>query len=100
MLSVSSKHVFAGPEQAGLPNEPIDDRLLRGIAEIERASGVGETMLRGAGLSVLADRDEALAETVIVEPPSMSAEVLEMQVKAVIEQLEKLRSAASLKLAA
>ena len=43
-------------------------------AEIERASGVGETMLRGAGLSVLADRDEALAETVIVEPPSMSAE--------------------------
>jgi hypothetical protein len=100
MLSVSSKRVFAGPEQAGLPNEPIDDRLLRGIAEIERASGVGETMLRGAGLSVLADRDEALAETVIVEPPSMSAEVLEMQVKAVIEQLEKLRSAASLKLAA
>ena len=94
MLSVSSKHVFAGPDQAGLPNEPIDDRLLRGIAEIERASGVGETMLRGAGLSILADRDEALAETVIVEPPSMSAEALEMHIKAVIEQLGKLRSAA------
>jgi intracellular multiplication protein IcmO len=100
MLSVSSKHVFAGPEQAGLPNEPIDDRLLRGIAEIERASGVGETMLRGAGLSILADRDEALAETVIVEPPSMSAEILEMHIEAVIEQLGKLRSAANLKHAA
>jgi intracellular multiplication protein IcmO len=52
MLSVSGKHVFCGPEQVGLPNEPIDDRLLRRIAEIERASGVGETMLRGAGLSI------------------------------------------------
>ena len=100
MLSVSSKHVFAGPEQAGLPNEPVDDRLLRGIAEIERASGVGETMLRGAGLSILADRDDALAETVIVEPPSMSAEALEMHIKAIIEQLVKLQSAANLKRAA
>jgi intracellular multiplication protein IcmO len=100
MLSVSSKHVFAGPEQAGLPNEPVDDRLLRGIAEIERASGVGETMLRGAGLSILADRDDALAETVIVEPPSMSAEALEMHIKAIIEQLVKLQSTANLKRAA
>ena len=100
MLSVSSKRVFAGPEQAGLPNEPIDDRLLRGIAEIERASGVGETMLRGAGLSILADRDDALAETVIVEPPSMSAEVLEMHIKAIIQRLGKLQSAANLKRAA
>jgi hypothetical protein len=100
MLSVSSKHVFAGPEQASLPNEPIDDRLLRSIAEIERASGVGETMLRGAGLSILADRDEALAETVIVEPPSMSPEVLEMHIKAVIERLVKLQSAVNLKRAA
>jgi intracellular multiplication protein IcmO len=100
MLSVSSKHVFAGPEQAGLPNEPVDDRLLRGIAEIERASGVGESMLRGAGLSILADRDDALAETVIVEPPSMSAEVLEMHIKAVIQQLVKLRSPGNLRHAA
>jgi intracellular multiplication protein IcmO len=92
MLSVSSRQVFAGPEQGGLPNEPIDDRLLREIAEIEQASGVRETMLRGAGLSILADRDEALGETVIVEPPSMSAEVLELHIKAIIEQLAKLRS--------
>jgi intracellular multiplication protein IcmO len=100
MLSVSSKHVFTGPEQVGLPNEPIDDRLLLGIAEIERASGVGDTMLRGAGLSILADRDEALAETVIVEPPSMSTEELEMHIKAIIEELEKLRSAGNLRRAA
>jgi hypothetical protein len=100
MLSVSSQHVFNGPEQAGLPNEPVDDRLLRGIAEIERASGVGEAMLRGTGLSILADRDEALAETVILEPPSMSAEVLETHIKAVIEQLAKLRSVGTLRRAA
>jgi len=61
---------------------------------------LGETMLRGAGLSILADRDEALAETVIVEPPSMSAEVLDMHIKAVIEQLAKLRSAGILRHAA
>jgi len=100
MLYVSSKHVFAGPEQAGRPNEPIDDRLLRGIAEIERASGVEETMLRGAGLSILADRDEALAETVIVDPPSMSTEELETHIRAVIERLAKLRSVGKLRCAA
>ena len=100
MLTLSSKHVFAGNGSAGLPNEPIDDRLLRRIAEVERAAGVGETALRGAGLSILADRDEALAEATIVEPPPMSAEVLEMHVKAVIEQLGTLRSAANLRRAA
>jgi intracellular multiplication protein IcmO len=100
MLSVSSKQVFAGNGSAGLPNEPIDDRLLRRVAEVERAAGVGETALRGAGLSILADRDEALAEATIVEPPSMSADVLEMHVKAVIEQLGTLRSAANLRRAA
>jgi hypothetical protein len=100
MLSVSSKHVFAGPEQAALPNEPVDDRLLCGIAEIERASGVGETMLRGAGLSILADRDEALAEAVVVEPPPMSAEVLEKHIKAIIEQLANMRSVGNLRSAA
>jgi intracellular multiplication protein IcmO len=100
MLSVSSKHVFAGPEQACLPNEPIDDRLLRRIAEVERASGVGETMLHGAGLSILADRDEALAETVVVEPPSMSAEVLEKRINAIIEQLANMRSVGNLRSAA
>jgi intracellular multiplication protein IcmO len=67
---------------------------------LDRASGVAETMLRGAGLSILADRDEALAETVIVEPPVMSTEVLEMHIKAVVAQLGKLRSAANLKRAA
>jgi intracellular multiplication protein IcmO len=100
MLSVSSKHVFAGPEQASLRNEPIDDRLLRRIAEVERASGVGETMLHGAGLSILADRDEALAETVVVEPPSMSAEVLEKRINAIIEQLANMRSVGNLRSAA
>jgi hypothetical protein len=100
MLSVSSKHVFAGPEQASLPNEPIDDRLLRRIAEVERASGVGETMLHGAGLSILADRDEALAATVVVEPPSMPAEVLEKHIKAIIEQLANMRSVGNLRSAA
>jgi hypothetical protein len=57
-------------------------------------------MLRGAGLSILADRDEALGETVIDEPPSMSPEVLEMHIKAIIEQLAKLRSSGILQRAA
>jgi hypothetical protein len=50
--------------------------------------------------SILADRDEALAETVIVEPPSMSAEVLEMHIKAVIERLANMRSVGNLRSAA
>jgi hypothetical protein len=61
---------------------------------------VEETMLRGAGLSILADRDEALAETVIVDPPSMSTEELETHIRAVIERLAKLRSVGKLRCAA
>ncbi len=100
MLATSSARVFAGPEPTGLPNEPIDDRLLRGIASIERASGMAEALVRGVALSVLADRDEALAEMAVVEPPIMSADALEQRIRGVIKQLTKLGGTSPLRRAA
>ena len=42
MMFTASQHVFAGPGLPGAPNEPVDDKLLRAIGNIERASGVQE----------------------------------------------------------
>ena len=94
MLATSTERVFAGPDPVGLPNEPIDDRLLRGIAAVERASGVVGAHARGAALSILKARDEALDDTVVVEPPKMPPEVLEQHIRAIIRQLEGLQVAA------
>ena len=94
MLATSTERVFAGPDPVGLPNEPIDDRLLRGIAAVERASGVVGAHARGAALSILKARDEALDDTVVVEPPKMPPEVLEQHIRAIIRQLEGLQAAA------
>ena len=61
---------------------------------MERASGVVAAHARGAALSILKARDEALDETVVVEPPKMPPEVLEQHISAVISQLEGLQAAA------
>jgi intracellular multiplication protein IcmO len=93
MMFTASQHVFAGIEWSGTPNEPVDDRLLRRIAQIERLSGVSEIGLRGAALMVLGARDEALANRPNVEPPPMSADEFESLLASVIAQIGKLRSA-------
>ena len=100
MLFTSSQKVFAGSDPAGLPNEPIDDRLLRGIAAIERLSGVNEPALRGAALSILAHRDEALADPAIIDPPPMEAKELERRLSMLIQQLGRLRPAGAVQQAA
>jgi len=96
MLATSTRMVFAGSAPAGLPNEPIDDRLLRGIAAIERIAGTPETQARGAALSVLRYRDDALAEAAALDPPPMPAEALERAIKAVNQQLATLGAAAAI----
>jgi intracellular multiplication protein IcmO len=100
MMFTASQHVFAGPELAGAPNEPVDDRLLRAIANIERVAGVQDTKLRGTALLVLRARDIALADPSCVEPPPMTAEEFDNVLASVIGLIGKLRSAAPLQKAA
>jgi intracellular multiplication protein IcmO len=100
MLANASAMVFAGAPTGAAPHEPVDSRLLRNIAEIERLAGAPETAPRGIALSVLAERDEALEATAIAEPPPMTVEVFQNHLAAVIHQLATLRDAGGLQRAA
>jgi hypothetical protein len=95
MLAAASKALFVGTATTGLPNEPVDTALLRGIAAIERTTGVAEEAIRGAALAILASRDAALAAIVPVDPPPMEATVFREHLVRVITQLEAVRDAAA-----
>ncbi len=100
MLAAASQVTFVGPPAVGLPNEPVDAGLLRGIAAIERASGVPEPSARSAALSILGDRDAALEAITVIDPPLMPVGVLRRHLDAVIRELASVRDAAGLEQAA
>ena len=92
--------LFAGPALSGAPNEPVDDRLLRAIGNIERVSGVQEAQLRGTALMILGARDTALADQPSVEPPPMTPEEFDKLLSSIINHISRLRSTAALRKAA
>ena len=100
MMVTASRHVFAGPDVSGAPNEPVDDRLLRAIGAIERVGGVQEAAVCGTALMVLAARDMALADPPSVEPPLMEPEAFENLLSSIITRIGRLRSSAALPKAA
>jgi intracellular multiplication protein IcmO len=100
MLFTASQFVWGGAEAEGLPNEPVDARLLRGIAAIEQFAGVPQPSTRGAALLILAGRDEALAAVNVVEPPEMDVATFKGHLAAVMRELAKLQAAAGPKRAA
>ena len=95
MLSAASLVAIGGAETTGLPNEPLDDGLLRAIAAAEMASGVPASSARAAALAILAERDGALAKITAIEPPAMSVETLQGHLRAVMRTLAALRGAAA-----
>ena len=95
MLSAASLVAIGGAETTGLPNEPLDDGLLRAIAAAEMASGAPASSARAAALAILAERDGALAKITAVEPPAMSVETLQGHLRAVMRTLAALRGAAA-----
>ena len=94
MMFTASQHVFACPDLSGAPNEPVDDKLLRAIGNIERAAGIAYSKTRGAALVVLGTRDAVLADTPGVEPPVMTQEDFEKVLSTILIRIEKLRSPA------
>jgi intracellular multiplication protein IcmO len=100
MLSAASTAILPGPENTGLPSEPIDVRLVHRLAAIERTAGASGSAARSAALSILPERDAALAAPIEVEPPAMTVESFQARLAAVIRQLETLRDTASIRTAA
>ena len=95
MMFTASQQVFAGPGLAGAPNEPVDDRLLRAIGNIERMSGVQEAKLRTAALLTLGTRDTAIADHPQVEPPPMTSGEFNRLLSSIITRIGALRSSAA-----
>ena len=100
MLSAATTAVVPGPENPGLPSEPIDVRLVGRLSAIERTAGAPSSAARSAALSILAGRDAALEASIDVEPPAMTFETFQAHLAAVMRQLETLRGAASARTAA
>jgi len=100
MLRAASSAIFAGPDSASHPNEPIDVQLVRSLAAIEQAAGRSASAARRTALATLAERDEALAAAIEVEPPAMTVETFQAHLAAVMRRLEALRDGTSLPKAA
>jgi intracellular multiplication protein IcmO len=101
MLSAAaSAAVVPGPENTGLPREPIDVRLVRRLSAIERTAGASNSAARNAALSILAERDAASEALIEVEPPSMTIGTFQAHLAAVMRQLETSRGTASARTAA
>ena len=100
MLSAASTAALPGPENTGLPSEPIDVRLVRGLSAIEHAAGASSSAARSAALSILAERDAGLEAPIQIEPPAMTLETFQAHLAAVMHQLEMLRDTASVRTAA
>jgi hypothetical protein len=100
MLSAASAAIFAGPDNAGQPSEPINVQLVRSLAAIERATGVSALAARSAALAILAERDAALAAPIEVEPAVMTVETFQTHLAAVMRRLEALRDGTDLPRAA
>ena len=100
MLSAASTAVFPGPANTGLPGEPINGRLVRRFAAIERTVGASSSAARSAALYILAERDAALEAPIEVEPPAMTLETFQAHLAAVMRQLKMLRDTASVRRAA
>ena len=90
MLAYASVSPFAGPETPGSPNEPVDVQLLRSIASIERAAGAAEVASRNEAMSILAERDAALAAIEIVDPPAMSHAAFQQHLTSIMRELSGL----------
>ena len=100
MLSAASTAALPGPENTGLPSEPIDVRLVRGLSAIEHAAGASSSAARSAALSILAERDAALEAPIQIETPAMTLETFQAHLAAVTRQLETLRGTARARRAA
>ncbi len=100
MLQAASKAVFAGPDTAAHPNEPVDVRVRHRIEAIEALAGAPQHDVRGIALSILGDRDEALDAIVPVEPPAMTLVTFQAHLAAVTNRVEAITARAALKRAA
>jgi len=94
MLAAASASPVPAAETMGPPHEPVDANLLRSLSAIQRAAGMPAASARLAALSVIAERDEALAADVVVDPPPMSVEAFQAHLTSAMDQLRALRDVA------
>ena len=92
MLDATSRQQIAGTEPEGKASEPIDATLLESIADCAALGGVGELAARATALHIMGERDQALREIAIVEPPAMAPHELVRRIGSILGRLEHMRA--------
>ncbi|MBV8095893.1 MAG: hypothetical protein JO110_22220 [Acetobacteraceae bacterium] len=98
MLDAASRQQIAGTEPEGKASEPIEAALLESIAACESLGGVGELAARATALRIIGERDQALREIAIVEPPAMMPDELVRRLGVMLARLEQVRASRALSL--
>jgi hypothetical protein len=92
MLDAASRQQIGGTKPEGKASEPIDAALLGSISACEALGGVGELAARATALRIIGERDQALREIAIVEPPAMAPDELARRVAVMLGRLEHMRA--------
>jgi intracellular multiplication protein IcmO len=72
MMEAATAARHAGEASDKPPRPPVDAALLRGLQRVEQAGGIPVVAAREIALSILSERDEALARLERVEPPPIT----------------------------
>ncbi len=90
MLKAAAKGPLSGLTDNLSSGENNDADLARRVAAIERLVGAPPIAARAAGSIALGQRDEALGEVVVIDPPVMTAEHFCGQLREVVTLLQAL----------
>lgn len=72
MMEAATAARHGGEASDKPPRPPVDATLLRGLQQIEQAGGIRAVAARDIALSILSERDDALARLERVEPPPIA----------------------------
>ena len=87
MLTAATETQHGSAEPGGPPHEPVNTALLQSLRTVERRAGASVAAARDAALSMLAERDEALAAQPQIEPPPISPETFCAHVAELLRQI-------------
>ena len=91
MMEAASASRHGGEVSDKPPQPPVDAALLRRLQEVERTTGIPAIASREIALSILSERDDALARLERVEPPSMTDAAFAARLVEMIQRLHATR---------
>jgi hypothetical protein len=91
MMEAASASRHGGEASDRPPQPPVDVALLRRLQQVERTTGIPAVASREIALSILSERDDALARLERVEPPSITDAAFAARLVEMIRRLRAIR---------